>query len=379
MIYHFLINFHKNLNNHLDKLTIVNGVFMVDFTLVALGSIFFFGGMVINFVAFAKGVNNAFIWALFPILHGIHEYIEFLLDSKLIPDFFERFELFFAITSSFVLLMACIEYLGVINSPNGKYVGLAGIFSFIYILFFSSDNTFNAIHNLTFDWGIVNTEFLRLFYGFIIPSICAIIIFLTYLKLRKENLKENISVDTNLTRICFLLILGLFIFAFFEGFDNNDIGVLFRGISAIMLLLIPAIIIIYTRIGLNNLLIFNHTTGRPIFVYNFVKDKKSSEEKWILTAGVLTAISSLSTSETDIGAINQIKSDQGQYILTKTGKYTVAIQTRTSNKVLEKNLLKFKEQVNSELTKLNDNSPVFDINNHPVFENLTEQLFKNLA
>ena len=88
-------------------------------------------------------------------------------------------------------------------------------------------------------------------------------------------------------------------------------------------------------------MIFNHTTGRPIFVYNFVKDKKSSEEKWILTAGVLTAISSLSTSETDIGAINQIKSDQGQYILTKTGKYTVAIQTRTSNKVLEKNLLKF--------------------------------------
>ena len=185
--------------------------------------------------------------------------------------------------------------------------------------------------------------------------------------------------DTNLTRICFFLILGLFIFAVFEGFDSNDICVLIRGISAIMLLLIPAIIIIYTRIGLNNLLIFNHTTGRPIFVYNFVKDKKSSEEKWILTAGVLTAISSLSTSETDIGAINQIKSDQGQYILTKTGKYTVAIQTRTSNKVLEKNLLKFKEQVNSELTKLNDNSPVFDINNHPVFENLTEQLFKNLA
>lgn len=352
---------------------------MVDITLVVLGSIFFFGGIVIYLVGYTKGVNNAFIWALFPILHGIHEYIEFLLDSGLISLFYERLELFFAITSSFVLLMACIEYLGVINSPNGKIIGLTGIGSFIYILFFSSETAFNEIHNFKFDWGIVNTEFLRLFYGFILPLICALVIFLTYLQLRKESKKENITMDPNLTRFVLLLIGGLFIFAIFEGFDSNDIGVLFRGISAIMLLLIPAIIIIYTRIGLNNLLIFDHTTGRPIFVYNFLKTENSSDEKWILTAGVLSAISSLSVSETDIGAINQINSDQGQYILTKVGKYTIAIQTRTSNKILEKNLLKFKEMADPELRKITDNSPSLNISHDPVFTGLTEQWFINLA
>ena len=352
---------------------------MVDVTLILLGSIFFFGGIAIYLVGYSKGVNNALIWALFPILHGIHEYIEFLLDSNIIPDYFERFELFFAITSSFVLLMACIEYLGMINSPNGKYIGLTGILSFIYILFLSSDATFDAIHNLTFNLGILNTEYLRLFYGFIIPIICAMIIFLTYIKLRKESTKALLSINTNLNRTTLLLIIGLLIFAFFEGFDSNNIGILFRGISAIMLLLIPAIIIIYTRIGLNNLLIFNHTTGRPIFVYNFLNNNNSSDEKWILTAGVLSAISSLSSSETDIGAINQIKSDQGQYILTKQGEYTIAIQTRTSNKILEKNLLKFKEMADVELNKINDNSPSIDINNHSVLTNLTEQLFIDLA
>ena len=352
---------------------------MIDITLVVLGSIFFFGGIAIYLVGYSKGVNNALIWALFPILHGIHEYIEFLLDSNMIPDFFERFELFFAITSSFVLLMACIEYFGMINSPNGKYIGLIGILSFIYILFLSSDATFDAIHNSTFDWGILNTEFLRLFYGFILPIICAMIIFLTYLKLRNESTKENIPMNTNLNRTAFLLIGGLLIFAFFEGFDSNDIGILFRGISAIMLLLIPAIIIIYTRIGLNNLMIFNHTTGRPIFVYNFINNNNTSDEKWILTAGVLSAISSLSASETDIGAVNQIKSDQGQYILTKQGEFTIAIQTRTSNKILEKSLLKFKEMAHLELNKINDNSPSIDINNHSALTSLTEQWFINLA
>lgn len=352
---------------------------MVDVTLLALGSIFLFGGFAIYFVGYTKGVNNSLIWALFPILHGIHEFIEFLLDTNLLPDFFERFELLFAITSSFVLLMACIEYLGVINSPNGKYIGLTGILSFIYILFFSSDITFNAIHNLTFDWGIVNTEFLRLFYGFILPLVCAIIIFITYLNLVDKNKKENISMSSNLTRSILLLIGGLLIFAFFEGFDSNDIGILFRGISAIMLLLIPAIIIIYTRIGLSSLLIFNHTTGRPIFVYNFVKNEHSSDDKWIMTAGVLTAISSLSASETDIGSINQIKSEQGQYILTKQGKYTIAIQTRTSNKILEKNLIKFKEIAQLELIKIKENVQSIDFNNYPEFINLTEQLFINLV
>ena len=352
---------------------------MVDITLIALGSIFLFGGIAIYLVGYSKGVNNALIWALFPILHGIHEYIEFLLDSSLIPEFFERFELFFAITSSFVLLMACIEYLGVISSPSGKLIGLSGIGSFIYILFLSSEDTFNAIHNLTFDWGIVNTEFLRLFYGFILPVICALIVFITYVKLRTEAKKESISMNPKLTQIIALLISGLFIFAIFEGFDSNDIGILFRGISAIMLLIIPAFIIVYTRIGLNNLLIFNHTTGKPIFVYNFMLNKNSSDEKWILTAGVLSAISSLSVSETDIGAINQIKSDQGQYILTKVGKFTIAIQTRTSNKILEKNLLKFKEMADSELHKINDDSISINMNDNSILASLTEQWFINLA
>ena len=70
---------------------------MLDYTLSILGSIFFFGGLIILFLGLRRGVTNVVIWSLFPILHGFHEYIEFLIDNYNLPIFYQRFEPFFAV------------------------------------------------------------------------------------------------------------------------------------------------------------------------------------------------------------------------------------------------------------------------------------------
>ena len=353
---------------------------MLDYTLSILGSIFFFGGLIILILGLRRGVTNVVIWSLFPILHGFHEYIEFLIDNYNLPIFYQRFEPFFAVCSSFILLAACIEYLGIVNTPYGKIIGLTGISTIFYFFFFSSDSLFIMIDGATFQIGSIETSYIRLLQGFILPFVSALVVSVSYYLLYKKAKKELIIVNSNITKSVLLLTTGLLIYGVFEGFTISDTIDLLRGISAILLLLIPLFIVIYSTVGLQNLMIFDSSSGRLIYLHFFqqesklmaLKEKDQNVEKWILTAGVLSAISSLSNTQTSMGEVNRINSDKGTFLIAKTQKYSVALQSQTINKNVESSLLKFQNLFDSKELDLKENIIYFDTNQNIIAGYVTE-------
>ncbi|MCY3413721.1 MAG: hypothetical protein INQ03_18905 [Candidatus Heimdallarchaeota archaeon] len=310
-------------------------------TIFMLGLIFTLGGLIILILGTKRGVPNSILWALFPILHGFHEFAEYYLDEINDTLLIERVEIFFAISSSLVLLAASIEFLGVVPRPYGKLSSFIGLTVVSYFIFASSEELFNEMEHLSFHFGSFEAPFFRFFFGFILILISLISIFISFIILKNQERKGLSKVDSTTTKIVMGSLVLLAIFAFFEGFrSDNAIFITLRGISAILFLLVPALILFSNKLGLQVLLI---TTINGTFVtgYDFVSRTILEDDKAILMANFIAAIASFGKNESQIGELSQIASSQGSFLVKSTDSFLVTVLTRNTTSVLENKIVDF--------------------------------------
>ena len=107
---------------------------MQDYTLLFLGSLFTFGSFFVYYYGRKKDTNNVLLWALFPLFHGLHEFIDY--ESEISNNILLiRIEVFLAIISSLVLLAVCIEFMGHEHGRYGKMTAFLLLVLFSYFLF----------------------------------------------------------------------------------------------------------------------------------------------------------------------------------------------------------------------------------------------------
>lgn len=297
------------------------------------------GGIGIYLLGRSRGVPNAILWGTFPILHGFHEYAEYLLDELDAPFIVERFELLFAIGSSVVLLMAITEYLGSIPRPYGKLTGLITFIPITYFLLVMEEEAIELLEHQTFQFGILSTGFFRFFYGTVLVLVSIIILIYSYFRLPDEAQNQRLMTITGISS-------GLLvIFALFEGFtSDNPLFITLRGVSAVLFLLVPGYILFTNDLGLQILLITSES-GSYLTGFDFEKQKMVDDDEAILTGNFIAAISSFSKSEEEIGGVSDITTTQGRYIINQKEDYIISLLTRNTNQELENGLIKFAEQL----------------------------------
>lgn len=342
--------------------------------LLVLGTIFTLGGVGIYYLGQKRGVPNSLLWGLFSVFHGLHEYADHFIDEVSDPIFIERVEVLFAVLSTIMLLAACIEFLGVVNHPNGKLVGVFMTLVISYVVFFTSNEAFETLEDSSFDFTVLSSSFFRFFFGFVLVMASMLVIILSFLYLQRTGRE----VGKDLTNSTILSVVLLAIFSFFEGFESsNDLFVLLRGFSGLFFLLIPVVFIIFSKPGLTNLILFDAESGRFISGYDFGQQKDiAAETEWINTAGFLSAIMSFSKAETTLGEVRDINTEAGTYIITPVVEgIHLGLQVRLSNSQLKASLTDFTAELKVHIPSIDTNALQFE--EFEPFVELVEKYFSN--
>ncbi|MHA2249619.1 MAG: hypothetical protein ACXAD7_04615 [Candidatus Kariarchaeaceae archaeon] len=315
--------------------------------LLILGSIFTAGGIGIYLFGRKRGMLNPALWALFPILHGFHEFAEYVIEEFNDDIIIEQLEVLFAIGSSIALLAACIEFLGVIPRPFGKMTGFVSYTLIAYFILFVDKEVFEGMEHITYSYKSLETSFFRFFFGFVLVMISAAAIFFSFIQLKMQEKVGKITIEQDLGKVVAIAIFLLFIFAIFEGLTSeNATFVLLRGISAVFFLLLPAFLIFSSKLGLQKLLI---TSEHGIFVtgFDFAKNDLLEDDQAILTANFIAAVSSFSRVESEIGGLSEIITTQGSYVITTYKGLIITLLTRSITLQLEQALVSFVQSINN--------------------------------
>ncbi len=322
--------------------------------LFIIGIIMFIGGFVILGIGLNRRVKNAILWALFPIIHGLHEFVDYTIDDLGAPVSLERYAAFLAVTSSFFLLAAAIEFLGAPPSPYGKIAGLSGFLLFSYIIFMVDETTLEALGAGNLNFGLLHSDIIRLLHGFVLVDASALIILLSFLTLRRKASRKLLTLERHLPRTVGLSIGTLVFFSFFEGFDSDDpTFILMRAISLFFFLIIPAIAIYFTKPGLQSLLVVNGQSGVLLFGYNFytyasfgeVGIGPEQENHWINTASFLAALGTFASFDQRIGKLSQMNTDRANLALASKEQVIAALDSRSYTRGLRKSLTEFVEKI----------------------------------
>ncbi len=314
----------------------------------------FIGGFVILFIGLKRRVKNALLWALYPIIHGPHEFVDYAIEDLGAPESLERYAAFLAVTSSFVLLAAAIEFLGAPPSPYGKIAGISGGLLFGYILFIVDEETFEALNSGILNFGLLHSDILRLLHGFVLIDASALIILLSYFMLWRKAGRKLLTLDRQLPRTVILSVVTLVFFSIFEGFDSDDPGfVLMRAITLFFFIIIPAIAIYFTKPGLQSLLVVNALTGELLFGYNFytyasfgeIGIGPAVETHWINTASFLSALATFASFDQKMGRLTQMKSDRANFALASKDNVIASLDSRSYTRGLHKSLTEFVEKI----------------------------------
>jgi hypothetical protein len=326
--------------------------------LILIGIIMVIAGIFVYYMGNKRAVPNTFLWAAFPILHGLHEFMDYALQFK-IPFFFERLEIFFAIAGSFVLLAAAIEYNGVVTRPIGKIGALIGLITISYFIFGLPEDILEAMDHFNFKLGFLSTTPFRYFQGFFMTILAMVAIVLTSLYLIVTSKNGRIAFDKKSVRITGISIVILSIYAFFEGFESEDpIFVTLRAISLSLFIVVPIFFILVNRIGLQKLLIIQEG-GVPLLGYDFLSHNFISlQSSEILAAGFLSAISHFSNEFLKAGTSFSLRSKQIYFILAHIEGTIYTLQSLHTNKNLEKVFYDFANKINPFLKKSNTQKDV---------------------
>jgi len=327
---------------------------MLALALFIIGLIMFVGGFGILLIGSKRRVKNALLWALFPIIHGLHEFVDYAIEDLGAPESMERYAAFLAVVSSFVLLAASIEFLGIPPSPYGKIAGGSGILLTGYLLFIIDEITLEELGAGTLNFGVLHSDIIRFLHGFVLVWASAIVILVSYLVLRRRASRKILILDKQLPLTVFLSIGTLVFFASFEGFDSEDpYFILMRAISLFFFLIIPAIAIYFTKPGLQTLLVVNAQSGELLFGYNFYTyacfgEKgidAQQENHWINTASFLSALSTFASFDQKIGQLSQMNSDRANFAISSKNQVTAALESRSYTRGLRKSLTEFVEKI----------------------------------
>lgn len=330
----------------------------------------------ILYIGYRKGTNNILLWALFPLVRGIHQLIEFIADYNemvLGNEFFiyDRLEMFTGFCATFILLTACLEFNETVRKPYGKLIVLIIALVPLYFLLTVGNAALEGWEDQEFFVGFFFTsDPPRFLYGFVIPLISAIVIVCAYLFYLYQDKKEKIGHNPKILRTTLIIFALILLFSFFEGFDYEEQELffdLFRAITLSLFIIIPLIIIFTEDLGLQRFFIIDHS-GLPLFIFNFqTKESALSEELSFLTSGFLTAITNFSDelSEKKSGFLS-IRSKYLYYSILKTETKFYALQSILFNKNLEETFfvsVKQIEDIVSSIDKpmIKDNIQVKDI------------------
>ena len=250
---------------------------MQDTSLLFLGSIFTVGALIVYIYGRNKDNNNALLWSLFPLFHGLHEFVDYFSDGNLL---LMRTEVFLAIISSLVLLAVSIEFLGQEHSLYGKLTSLLLLILFSYFLFVIPDDVFTELYNLVFMFGIINTDFFKSMYGILLIVISLIALIYNLIIIKSQNEKAGISTK-HYNQIIIATVVTMILFIFFEGFSldlsqpdiTKQLFSLMEAFFGSLFVIFPLVFMAISKPGLNSLIAFNPEDGRFIFAYDFTSNK----------------------------------------------------------------------------------------------------------
>ncbi len=212
--------------------------------LVLTGVLMLITGFVIIYLGKKREVPNTILWSLFPIFHGLHELVDFF-EGNQAPFILERFGIFFAISSSFFLLAATIEFNGAITQPIGKLIALIGIIIASYFIFILPENLIEYITHHEFDLGLLQFTILRFFHGFFMTILSILSVLFSFLYLKWNSNRDFITIDPKISYLTVFSIILLSFYAFFEGFNfKNELFIIFRAVSMSMFIIIPLFFIL---------------------------------------------------------------------------------------------------------------------------------------
>ena len=325
---------------------------MIEIYVLLTMAIIMFGTTIgIVFLSKKKGTPNMIMWGLFTFSRGIlwliesiADYYDEVLNLNALEPFFDRLEIVTALISSFILLAACLEYNGMIRRHMGKIISLLlSILPLSFVIMIDYETLEELEDTSIIKGDIVSTELFRFSYGFILPLISIIAIIGTFLYYYHQTRKGKIFYNSKMLKITLILVILIFLFLIFEGFEyyeDQDIGILFLGLSAIPLaffIILPLIIVLYQDLGLQKFLIIEHS-GLPLFQYDFMKKTAISDEENVLflTSGFLSAIVGFSEqlANKESGFLS-IQSSYLYYIVRKTKSKLYALQSILYNKKLK--------------------------------------------
>ena len=203
-------------------------VWLEIYILFIMSMVMFVCSVIILFFGHKRGTPNIIIWSLFPFIRGLHwlvesmaEYYDEILDKELI--ILDQLELITAFCSTFILLAACIEHNGMIRRPIGKLAILIVAIYPLYLLFTIDEDTLEDMEDVVFfRWGEMQTDLFRFLYGFVLPLISILILIALYNFYYYQSKKGQITFNPKVKRSTIILVILIFSFSIFEGFDYYE-------------------------------------------------------------------------------------------------------------------------------------------------------------
>ena len=321
----------------------------MSFALIIFGVIMILIAIVILHIGNKKAVPNTFLWAIFLMLKGIHEFAKFLEELQ-VSFIIKRFELFFAISSSFILLAIAIGFNGALSSPIGKLAAIIGITTVSFFIFTLPEDTLLEITYIIFDFGFLQSDPIKFFSGFFITILAILALLFTSIYLLWQSKKDLLTIYPNLIHTTIILIVLLSIYSIFEGFNfKNEIFITLKALSLFSFIIIPLFFILIKKVSLQKLLVI-HEGGIPRLGYNFSSGLfLSFDRNNFLIAGFLAAITSFSKEILKGGITFSIRSNQLYFIITKINGNIYVLQSLHANKNLEKKFLEFGNRLNPKI------------------------------
>ncbi|KKN08463.1 hypothetical protein LCGC14_1056490 [marine sediment metagenome] len=216
----------------------------MSFILILIGTIMLITGIIIIYLGKKRAVPNTYLLGLFPIFHGIHEFItSFQLIQPII--LLERIEIFSAILGAFCLLAVTIEFNGAVAKPIGKLISIIGIVIVSYFIFILPDSLIVILSSTTLNFGAFQSTPFRFFQGFFISFISIIVTLFTFIYLKISSRRDSFSIDSRLSRFTAIIISLLTTYALFEGFNHElEVFILLRAFSMTLFMIIPLFFIL---------------------------------------------------------------------------------------------------------------------------------------
>ncbi len=295
-------------------------------------------GMV--YLGYRRGLPNASLWAAFPFIQGLQWLIQFLWPEG--PFITERLELAMAFCASFVLLAAALEFNGIVPRPWGKLAALLSSITPLFLLFVLPENLVAGMEDaVLFEGFILVSEPIRFLYGLVIPLLAALALLGTYI-LRNRQFKAGLlRHDPILARTTLILILLLVVFSCFMGFDYEGGGATgelvftaLRSVALSFIIIMPLVVILSSDLGIETFLMIQDS-GMPLFAYNFKSRTDVMDDKIILTAGFVAAITSFSAEVSQKADFYTIRSNRLYYAVVRLQDKIYTLQSMLHSKNLE--------------------------------------------